>query len=260
MQLSTPTTRLIASTRRDRQITPGRSRFRVGSARLPLGAALVTIGSVVAIIGGALLALLGTNGRLASGARTLSTPTSAMVSPVSGIQDAIGVAQGMGTPTLRISASPLPGSPATFVGIARAADVDRYLARVSGKQTSDLGFRLYAIRATGREGSGLAQPPTAQRFWVAEATSTRTAKVNWRITNDRYRVVIMNANGQNGFATTTTIATTQPNEPVYALVALIAGLLMTGGGTILLIRTTGRSGRRADGLARLPNASPATTA
>ena len=125
MQLSTPTTRLIASTRRDQQITPGPSRIRLASARLPLGVALVIIGGVVAIIGGALLAVLGTDGRLASGARTLSTPTSAMVFPVSGIRDTIGVAQGMGTPTLRISASPLPGSPATFVGIAPAADVDR---------------------------------------------------------------------------------------------------------------------------------------
>jgi hypothetical protein len=184
-----------------------------------------------------------------------------MVSPVSGIQDAIGVAQGMGTPALRISASPLPGSPAAFVGIAPAADVDRYLARVSGGQASDLGFRLYAVRASGREGRGLAQPPTAQRVWVAEAASTRTAKVNWRITNDRYRVVIVNANGQLGFATAITIATTQPNEPLYALAALIAGLLMTGGGSILLIRTTGRSGRRAErisGLVCCPGPRPAS--
>jgi hypothetical protein len=63
--------------------------------------ALVIIGSLAAITGGALLAVLGTDGRLASGPRLLSTPTSAIVSPVPGIQNGIGVAEGMGTPTLQ---------------------------------------------------------------------------------------------------------------------------------------------------------------
>jgi hypothetical protein len=220
--------------------------------------ALALIGSLVAITGGALLAVLGTDGRLASGPRLLSTTTTAIVSPVSGIQNAIGIAQDMGTPTLRISASPLPHSPATFIGIAPAADVDNYLTPVASRQTGNLGFRPYAIRGAGYDGLGLAQPPTRERFWVAKAVSTRTAKINWKITNDRYRVVIMNANGQSGFAMTTTIATTQPNEPIYALAALIAGLLITGGGSILLIRTTGPSRSRPSRLTPLTDASPAT--
>lgn len=258
MQLSAPTTRLFTRTHRDPPITPGRGRPRARSAKRVVGVAVAITGSLIALIGGALLAVLGTDGRLASGARLLSTPTSAIVSPVSGIQDAIGIAQGMGTPTLRISASPVPSSPATFVGIAPAADVDRYLGPVASRQVDDLGFRPYTIRPTRRY--GLTEPPAKQRFWVAQATSTHTAKINWRVTNNGYRVVIMNANGQNGLATSSSIATTQPNAPLYALAALIAGLLVAGGGSILLIPTTRQSHRRPNTLTGQPNASPANTA
>ena len=255
MRLSTPTTRLTARTH---LVTPRSGRDPARSLRATLGVTLAVIGSLVAITGGALLAVLGTDGRLASGPRLLSTPTSAIVAPVSSIQNAIGVEPGI--PTLRVSATPVPGSPATFVGIAPAADVNRYLAPITSRQAGDLGFRLYTIRGTGHDGPAHAQPPTMQRFWVAHATSNHTAKFNWKITNDRYRVVIMNANGHNGLATTTTIATTEPNIPLYALAALIAGLLIAGVGSILLIRTTGGSRRRPNRLTGLTDASVATTA
>jgi hypothetical protein len=51
----------------------------------------------------------------------------------------------------------------------------------------------------------------------------------------------MSANGHGGFATTSAIAVTLPHIARYALVALLLGLLMAGGGTALLIRATGRS-------------------
>lgn len=257
MQLSSPTTRLIARTHRDPPVTPRRSRHRARSLGLTLGVTLAVIGSLAAITGGALLTALGTDGRLASGPRLLSTPTDAIVAPVSSIQNAIGVEPG--TPTLRISTAPVPDARATFIGIARAADVDRYLAPVTTRQADELGFRPYTNRGTGHDGRRHAQAPTMQRFWVAHATSDQTAKINWKITNDRYRVVIMNANGQDGIATSTTIATTDANVPVYAIAAMIAGLLIAGTGSMLLIRTTGGP-RRPNSLSRLPNASPATTA
>jgi hypothetical protein len=74
---------------------------------------LAIIGSLAVITGGIVLAILGTDGRLSSGSRLLSTPTSAIAAPVSSIQNTIGRAQGIGTPTLRITASPALGGAAT---------------------------------------------------------------------------------------------------------------------------------------------------
>jgi hypothetical protein len=50
------------------------------------------------------------------------------------------------------------------------------------------------------------------------------------------------------------------DAPLYALAALIAGLLIGGGGGILLMRTTGRPRGRSSRPRGLANASPATTA
>jgi hypothetical protein len=76
---------------------------------------------------------------------------------------------------------------------------------------------------------------------VAEATSTRTAQVNWKVRDGKYRVVIMSANGHGGFATTSEVGVTLPHIARYALVALLLGLLIAAGGTALVIRATRRS-------------------
>ena len=200
------------------------------------GVTLAVIGSLLAIAGGGLLAAFGTDGKLASGPHLLSTPTGAIVSPVASIKDASGVATVTGQPTLRLSASPVHGTAAVFIGIGRAADVDRYLAGVSTEQVTDLPYSMAGIRHSGLPN---ATPPTAQRFWVAQATSTgRAAEINWKIHDGRYRVVVMSANGHGGFASTTAIGITIPNITAYAIAGLLLGLLIAGGGTALLIRTT----------------------
>ena len=86
-----------------------------------------------------------------------------------------------------------------------------------------------------------APPPAAQRFWVAKASSVRSAaQINWKVRDGQYRVVVMNANGHGGVAATTAIAVTVPHIAIYAIAALLVGLLMGGGGTTLLIRATAR--------------------
>lgn len=125
-----------------------------------------------------------------------------------------------------------------FVGVGRAADVDRYLAGVATEQVTDLNVYPYSI--TGSHSGRLnAAPPTTQRFWVAHGSSTRTAAVvNWKIRDGQYRVVVMNTNGHNGFATTSAIGLTIPNIAIYAIAGLLLRLLMAGGSTALLIRAT----------------------
>lgn len=198
------------------------------------GYSLAVIGSILAIAGAGVLAAFGFDGKLGYGPHLLSTPATAVVSSVDSIKHTDGVTTVFGQPKLRVTASPIQGTNGVFVGIGRAADVDRYLAGVATQQSTTLaGAASAAVHNNGRN---TAQPPTTQSFWVARASSTRTAEVNWKIRDGQYRVVVMSANGHGGFAATTSIGVTIPNIPEYAIAALLLGLLIAGGGTTLLIR------------------------
>jgi hypothetical protein len=228
--------------------------------RLLPGVTLAMIGSLLALSGGGLLAAFGTDGSLASGPHLLSTPTSAIASPVASIDNTSGVASVIGQPTLRLSASPVQGTAGVFVGVGRAADVDRYLAGVATEQVTDLSVDPHAITGIRHSGRRNAAPPTAQRFWVAQASSTRTAaEINWKIRDGQYRVVVMNTNGHGGFATTSTIGITIPNIAIYSLAGLLLGLLMAGGGTALLIRTTAQPRTSANAPSPTSSAAAAPT-
>jgi hypothetical protein len=201
------------------------------------GGSLAVIGSLLAFAAGGVLAAFGTDGRLASGPHLLSTPASAVVSPITSIKNTASVATVTGQPTLRVSASPVQGTARVFVGIGRAADVAGYLAGVSTQDVTSLSVEPYAMTGTLHQGRNVAQPPSAQRFWVAQASSTRAAAIDWKIRDGRYRAVIMSADGHGGFATTTAIGITVPHIARYAVVGLLLGLIMAGLGTALLIRT-----------------------
>ena len=228
-------------------------------ARFLPGGTLAALGTLVVIGGGGVLAAFGTGGTLNSGPHLVSTPAAALVSSVANIKNTSGVATIVGQPTLRVSVSPVQGTAAAFVGIGRAADVDRYLARVGTEEVSSLSSNPYSVSGVRHGGQASAQPPAAQHFWAAQASSTHTAQINWKIRNGQYRVVIMGVNGHAGFATTSAIAVTVPHIARYALAALLLGLLMAGGGTALLIRAAGRP-RNEPSTTNPASAAAATTA
>ena len=201
---------------------------------------LAVLGTVLVLGGGGVLVALGTDGRLSSGPHLVSTPAAAIVSSVANIKNTSGVARIVGKPTVRISASPVQGTAGAFVGIGRAADVDRYLNGVRTETVSSLSSDPYKITGVSHGGQGNAQPPTAQHFWVARATSTRNAAINWRIRDGRYRVVIMSASGDGGFATTNCGSGDASSHRALCARGATPGLLMAGGGTALPIRATGR--------------------
>jgi hypothetical protein len=100
----------------------------------------------------------------------------------------------------------------------------------------------FSVGAT-RHGAPVAEPPASQRFWVAEAGTTRTANLRWKIRDGNYRLVIMSANGHPRFATTAAFALTLPDIALYAIAGLIVGLLAAGGGVVLLVGATQQSRR-----------------
>jgi hypothetical protein len=222
------------------------------------GYSLAVIGSVLALSAGGVLAAFGLDGEIGVGSHLLSTPATAVVSSVTSIKHTHDTATFLGQPKLRISAAPVQGTSRVFVGIGPAADVDRYLAGVATQQSTDLNMQTTASSAIRHNPRANPQPPGTQQFWVARASSTRTAAVNWKVRDGQYRVVIMSANGHGGFAATTSIGITIPNIADYAIAAILLGLLIAAGGTAMVLRAN-RQPRNGSSIPS-PSSAAATSA
>ena len=130
--------------------------------------------------------------------------------------------------TLRINVT---GEVPLFVGIAGAADVDRYLGSVRHDELFDVSTSPF--QATYRPhagGSVLPGSPEQQPFWVAMGETGAVGQVlTWRVAPGDWSVVLMNADGSTGVNATVTVGVTIP------VLHGITGGLLIGGGTGLAI-------------------------
>ena len=203
------------------------------------GAGLAVAGSVVALAAGGLLALTGSDGRLDSGTQHVGTPTSALVTDAAKIEDTAEVSDVVGAPTVHVSADARSGSGGVFVGVARRADVDRYLAGATIDRVRDFDVDPFRLSTSRRAGTADPKAPGTQSFWVARSSGRNTAKLDWKVTDGNYRMVVMNADGSRGVDTDSSFALTLPHLPAIAISTLAFGLLLVGGGIFLVVRNTG---------------------
>ena len=213
---------------------PGAPRPRRSGGRraaIWLGAAAALSGAVLAVAGGGTFAVFGTDGVASTGRDDLSTPTSALVSGTASI-DTGGFVGDLGAARIRISAHAAGGRP-VFVGVARAADVDRYLAGAATDEVTsfDAGpFRCRSPSARPSRRDRRPAPPGRQSFWVARGSGRDSAAVDWKVRDGDYRVVVMNADGSRGVVTRSKFGAAVPYPPWVGLGVLIAGLVLTAGG------------------------------
>lgn len=101
---------------------------------------------------------------------------------------------GVDVGTVRVTVESLEHS-SVFVGIARQADIDAYLAGSAHDELADISL-LPSDRAY-RHGTGTAEPspPAAQSFWVASAVGPGEQTLLWDIESGEWGVVFMNADG-----------------------------------------------------------------
>jgi hypothetical protein len=219
-------------------VSPHRPRSAGRKAAIALGSLIALLGTAIAIGGGAVLALFGSDGVVTTGHHDISTPTAALVSGVAAIDDAAPAGDVLGTTRVRVSSDQAADRP-VFVGVGPAAAVDRYLAGAATDEVTDFDIDPFTLDRNRHAGSG-ATPgaPGDQSFWVARDTSdmAHAATIDWRVRDGNYRVVVMNADGSRGVATSSAIGVKVPHLPAIGLGILLAGALVTAGGlTTLLI-------------------------
>ena len=83
-----------------------------------------------------------------------------------------------------------------FVGIAREADLDRYLAGVAHDEIRDVDDLAAQFRA--RTGGSEVAPPADQAIWEVSAAGDGTQEIVWEAESGRWAVAVMNADGSPG--------------------------------------------------------------
>jgi hypothetical protein len=205
--------------------------------------AAVVIGALVALVG---LGLLGTGGTLLWADRThrdggfLTTDRQHFSSAGSALVTVPAQLGSWGTgwvyapallDTVRIRVWPAGAGSALFVGVARTADVDDYLAGMSHTLITEY------FQATVRPVSGGPAPgaPAAQPFWVASASGPGPQTVEWRPTDGTWTVVVMNADGTPGVDVVAELGAAAPAVPWIALGLLIGAAVFLVAGFLLVV-------------------------
>ena len=138
---------------------------------------------------------------------------------------------------IRVRVTPASPGPAVFIGIARSADVDRYLAGVNQTVISEFWKDQVKVVPGGTPSS----TPGTQDFWVASANGTGTQSVEWEPTSGSWTVVVMNADGRPGIDVRSDLGATLPALPWIALGVLLAGVVFGLGGGLLIAGAIRRS-------------------
>jgi hypothetical protein len=146
---------------------------------------------------------------------------------------------------VRIRITPAQSGSALFVGIARSADADRYLAGVNHTVISEFFRNKTRVVDGGRARS----VPGRQHFWVASNTGRGTRTVVWDPSNGSWTVVVMNADGRPGIDVRADLGARIPAALWIAVGLLAAGAVLLAGGALVVAGAI--RGRRSD---------PATTA
>ncbi|TFD31166.1 DUF4389 domain-containing protein [Cryobacterium cryoconiti] len=220
---------------------------------LIFGTILSLLGFSLALAGGtaAVVTARGDDGYLISPARSFSVQSFALTSPRMSAIEVAEVPVNLGT--LRLRAASTAGDD-VFIGIARQADVDRYLAGVN--HTELRSVNVTPFRAVYREIPGTATPqdPGEQTFWATAAQGPGTQEIDWDLAGGSWSVVVMNADASPGVTVALQagvrfgfLGPLAVGLLLIGLVLLLLGLLLTVFGAIGLGRGGPPSARSAAG-------------
>jgi hypothetical protein len=141
---------------------------------------------------------------------------------------------------VRIRVTPAQSGSTLFVGIARSAEADRYLAGVNHTVISE--FFQEETRVV--DGGPARSVPGTQHFWVASDTGRGARTVVWDPSTGSWTVVVMNADGRPGVDVRADLGARIPAAPWIAVGLLAAGAALLAGGAFVIAGALRR--RRSD--------------
>jgi hypothetical protein len=225
---------------------------RGGGRRIALvviGIVVGILGLVLALAGGGILiaqqALRDGDGYFSTAKKPFATTGRALVtrdlSVVGGTQQSLAEDA---LATVRVTAV-APGGRPVFVGIARAADVDRYLNGVSRSVVEDVQLHPFRATYTNIGGVRAPPPPGGRPFWAASASGPGVQRVAWEVRGGTWSVVVMNRDGSPGVAVLASVGAKIAHLTAIATGLLVAGLLLLALAALALVGGLRRRGPHA---------------
>ncbi len=145
----------------------------------------------------------------------------------------------LGRARIRVTAD---GSTPVFVGVARAADAEAYLADVEHSTVTEIDDP--ATTYEQHAGGAPVVDPADSDIWVAQAIGTGTQSIDWSLDDrpGRWTVVVMNADGSAGVDVDADVAATVPvlGEVTTGLIVVGVLFFLIGAGTLVGLRVTAR--------------------
>lgn len=130
--------------------------------------------------------------------------------------------------TMKATAHPTTAG-GVFVGVARTADVDRYLGGVAHSTMLDLMDRDYGpmmSMSSFADGGSPAMAPTDATFWEASASGPGEQTITWHPRNGTWTLVVMNGEGTTPVAADVTVGAEVPALDTAGTILLIGGLVV----------------------------------
>ena len=87
-----------------------------------------------------------------------------------------------------------------FIGIARTADLDRYLRGTDHDDVSGLSYHPFQVEYDHTSGHAPSRLPTNETFWVKSTSGIRNVAITWKPRPDSWRAVVMNADDSRGIS------------------------------------------------------------
>jgi hypothetical protein len=172
------------------------------------------------------------DGYVQSGSESFSTPGYALTSDridLSTGADWVPLSATLGTARIEVTSSD-----DVFIGIAPVADAEAYLQGVQRTVVDDLGTGSAASGQTLIPGDAPSGPPGDQDIWTDSVSGSGTQRLDWEPGAGNWMLVVMNADASAGLVVQGRIGATAPSLDGLAWGVLIAGLVVTIIGVLLV--------------------------
>jgi hypothetical protein len=120
-----------------------------------------------------------------------------------------------------------------FVGIARGADVESYLAGAGFSDIVEMDGDAPVYEEVA--GGDMIGDPGAEPFWAVAAAGVDTQEVEWEVRDGDWSVVVMNTDGAPGVAADVEVGLRSGAIIPIAIGLMVAGALVLAGGISLVV-------------------------